>query len=83
MHRLKNVRPGTLIIADAGLKLTPGEEVALDKLSRQTERAISNGYLARVEADAETRPTARRTGAQKADAGTDEKQSVEDKSASS
>jgi len=83
MHKLKNVRPGILIIADAGLKLTPGEEVTLDKLSRQTERAVASGYLARVETDAEAKPAARRTGAQKADAGTDEKQPVEDKGASS
>ncbi len=83
MHKLKNVRPGILIIADAGLKLTAGEEVTLDKLSRQTERAVANGYLARVEADAEAKPAARRIGTQKAETGTEETQTVEDKVASS
>jgi hypothetical protein len=54
--KVKNVRPGILIIADAGLKLAPGETVSLEKTTPQIDAAIEVGLLARVESDAESRP---------------------------
>ncbi len=46
MIKIKNVRPGILIIADAGLKLAPGESVELEKLTRQAQKAVDDGLLA-------------------------------------
>lgn len=58
MVKVKNVRPGILIIVDAGLKLAPGEAVSLEKITPQTDAAIEAGLLARVDSDIEskTRP---------------------------
>lgn len=50
MVKIKNVRPGILVIADAGLKLAPGESVELETLTRQAERAVADGLLARTDA---------------------------------
>jgi flagellar biosynthesis GTPase FlhF len=47
--RIKNVRPGILIIADAGLKLAPGESIELETLTRQAEKAVADGLLARMD----------------------------------
>ncbi len=55
MVKVKNVRPGILIIADAGLKLAPGEAVSLEKTTPQTDAAIEAGLLARVESDTESK----------------------------
>jgi hypothetical protein len=70
--KVKNIRSGIVIIADAGLKLTPGEVVELDKLTPQASRAIDAGLLATVEPQAEPKPEAKpkakapaRTAAQK------------------
>jgi hypothetical protein len=54
--KVKNIRPGIVIIADAGLKLAPGEVVELDKLTPQASRAIDAGMLAAVEPQAEAKP---------------------------
>ncbi len=35
--KVKNVRAGIVIIADAGLKLAPGETVSVDKLTAQMQ----------------------------------------------
>jgi hypothetical protein len=48
MERIQNVRPGILIVPDAGLKLQPGEGAEVNTLSKQTERLLASGYLVRV-----------------------------------
>jgi len=51
MFKVKNVRPGILIIADARLRLEPGRVLEVDELTPHMERAISAGLLARAEKD--------------------------------
>ncbi len=48
MFRIKNLRPGRLVITDAKLKLLPGQVVEVQSLSRQTEALIARGYVAQV-----------------------------------
>jgi len=50
MEKLKNVRPGVLVIADAGLKLTPGQTVETESLTKQMEALVASGHLTRVRA---------------------------------
>ncbi len=59
MVKIKNVRPGILIIADAGLKLAPGESVDLDALTPQARKAIDDGLLACTEKAAAAKPDAK------------------------
>ena len=49
MTKVKNVRAGIVIIADAKIKLAPGESVEIEKPSPQTEQAIADGLLARMD----------------------------------
>jgi hypothetical protein len=63
--KVKNVRSGIVIIADAGLKLGPGEVAEMARLTAQAEKAIEGGLLARVEAEPE--PKQKTKGAAKAD----------------
>lgn len=65
MVKVKNVRPGIVIIADAGLKLGPGDTADMTRLTPQAEKAIEDGLLARVEAEPEARQKSK--GAAKAD----------------
>lgn len=51
MTKVKNVRAGIVIIADAGLKLAPGETVSVDRLTAQMDSAIDAGLLARIDGD--------------------------------
>jgi hypothetical protein len=51
MFKVKNVRPGILIIADAGLRLEPGRVLEVEELTPHMERAVSAGLLARPEKD--------------------------------
>lgn len=53
MTKVKNVRAGIVIIADAGLKLAPGETVSVDKLTAQMSSALDAGLLARVDGECE------------------------------
>ena len=55
MIKLKNVRAGIVIIADAGLKLAPGETVSVDKLTAQMNSALDAGLLARVDGDGDSK----------------------------
>lgn len=48
MKNIKNVRPGILVIPDAGLRLAPGETVSVETLSAQTEKALKRGFLVNV-----------------------------------
>lgn len=56
MVKIKNVRPGILIVADAGLKLTPGESRDVEVLTPQTKDAIASGLLAQMDKVAEVKP---------------------------
>lgn len=60
MIKVKNVRPGILIIPDSKLKLSPGETVELSDISAQVQKAMDDGLLAKVdrEQDAKPRPKA-------------------------
>jgi hypothetical protein len=49
MLTIKNIRPGILVIPDAGLKLKPGQTVDIEKGTRQIESALKKGYLAPVD----------------------------------
>jgi hypothetical protein len=53
--KVKNVRAGIVIIADAGLKLAPGETVSVDRLTEQMNSAVDAGILARIDSDSETK----------------------------
>ena len=55
MTKLKNVRAGIVIIADAGLKLAPGETVSVEKLTPQMQSAVDAGLLARIDGDGDGR----------------------------
>ena len=55
MTKLKNVRAGIVIIADAGLKLAPGETVSVERPSPQMQRAVDAGLLARVDSESESK----------------------------
>ena len=54
--KVKNVRAGIVIIADAGIKLAPGETIEVENPTRQVQTAITGGILARVDAGSDTRP---------------------------
>lgn len=49
MEKLKNVRRGILVIADARLKLTPGQTVEVETLTIQMEALVASGHLARID----------------------------------
>lgn len=69
--KVKNVRPGILIIADAGLKLAPGESRDIEEPTPQTKQALDDGLLAQVDgvSGTKTKPkTANRTPVGKAEA---------------
>ena len=48
MTTIKNIRPGILVIPDAGLRLTPGQAAEIGKPTKQVEGLIASGHLARV-----------------------------------
>ena len=48
MMKVKNVRPGILLISDAGIRLEPGEIVEVETPSKQMEQAFAAGLLAQV-----------------------------------
>jgi hypothetical protein len=51
MLRIKNIRPGILVIPDAGLKLNPGQVVEIEARTRKIESALTKGYLALIDTD--------------------------------
>ena len=55
MIKIKNVRAGIVIIADAGLKLAPGETVSVERPSPQMHKAVDAGLLARIDGDGDSR----------------------------
>ena len=56
MIKIKNIRAGIVIIADAGLKLAPGEVVEMETLTPQTRSAVADGMLTRLESETESKP---------------------------
>ena len=48
MTKIKNIRPGILIIADAKLRLRPGQTAEVATVTKQVERLIASGHLAVV-----------------------------------
>ena len=48
MKKVKNVRPGVLIIADARLRLESGEVLEVECLTAHMEQALSAGQLTRT-----------------------------------
>jgi len=50
MVKFKNVRPGVLLITDAGIRLSPGQTVEVETPSKDTEKALAAGLLAMVRA---------------------------------
>ncbi len=75
-RKLKNARPGILMVPDAGLRLSPGEVVEVMGLTRGTEAALKRGFLVKVEAAKSAAPLFED---QEADApGADEKGDEED-----
>lgn len=59
MIKVKNVRPGILIIPDSRLKLSPGETVEMSEISAQVQRAIDEGLLAKVDREQDAKPRAK------------------------
>jgi hypothetical protein len=51
MLKIKNIRPGILVIPDAGLKLNPGQVVEIEECTRKIESALKKGYLALIDTD--------------------------------
>ena len=45
MNRIKNIRPGVLVIPDAGLKLKPGQVVEVERLTKQIQAALNINVL--------------------------------------
>ncbi len=56
MITIKNIRPGILMIPDAGLRLTPGQTAEVNEPTRQVGRLLASGHLARVGVRAEPEP---------------------------
>ena len=53
--QVKHVRPGILVVADAGLRFGPGQVLEIETLTPQLERAISAGVLVRSQGKQQTR----------------------------
>lgn len=48
MMIIKNIRPGIVVIPDAGLRLVPGQTVEVREPTKQIEGLIASGHLVRV-----------------------------------
>lgn len=57
MLTIKNVRPGILIIPDAGLKLLPGEAVPVEDQTDQIKHCLKTGVLIQVEKEKADKPS--------------------------
>ena len=60
--KIKNVRAGIVIIADAGIKLAPGETMEVENPTRQTLTAVAGGLLAHVDAEPEAKSKTKTAG---------------------
>ena len=62
MITIKNIRPGILVIPDAGLRLTPGQKVGVREPTKQIEGLIASGHLARIgDAEVQGKPESANT----------------------
>ncbi|MCE5314014.1 MAG: hypothetical protein ABFD49_07065 [Armatimonadota bacterium] len=61
MIKIKNVRPGVLILSDAKLKLPPGGTADVETLSVQMQQCLDNGLLIQVTTETEVKPKAKST----------------------
>ena len=50
--KVRSKRPGPLVIADAKLRLAPGETAEIENPTRQMERALRRGLIERLPDDA-------------------------------
>ena len=66
------MRPGILVVADAGLRFGPGQVLAVKPLTPQLERAISVGILVRGKGKQQTRTGSQPEGSQAESASTAE-----------
>jgi len=49
-YKVKNVRPGILVVPDAGLRLAPGAVAEVKALTLQLDSALKKGWLVNTEA---------------------------------
>ena len=70
--QVKHVRPGILVVADAGLRFGPGQVLEVKTLTPQLERAISVGILVRGKGKQPTRTGSQPEGSQPESASTAE-----------
>ena len=70
--QVKHVRPGILVVADAGLRFGPGQVLEVKTLTPQLERAISAGLLVRGKGKQQTRTGSQPEGSQPESASTAE-----------
>lgn len=61
MIRIKNVRPGILILADANLKLAPGEMADVETPTVHIQQCLDNGLLAQIEIESDTKTKSKNT----------------------
>lgn len=48
-NKVKNVRPGILVVPDAGLRLAPGAVVEVKAFTPQLDAALKSGWLVNIE----------------------------------
>ncbi|MHB1001464.1 MAG: hypothetical protein ACYC27_19670 [Armatimonadota bacterium] len=56
MIKVKNVQSGIVIIADAGIKMGPGDVVEVNNLTPQALKAIDDGLITRVDTEQNQEP---------------------------
>ncbi|MHB1000760.1 MAG: hypothetical protein ACYC27_16080 [Armatimonadota bacterium] len=61
MIKVKNVQSGIVIIADAGIKMGPGDVVEVNSLTPQALKAIDDGLITRVDMEPESKQKAKMT----------------------
>lgn len=52
--QIKHMRPGVLVVADAGLRFGPGQVLEVEALTPQLERALAAGLLVRTDDEPKT-----------------------------
>jgi hypothetical protein len=57
MELIKSICPGVVIIADANLRLTPGEQLTVDSLTPDMQKALSLSLLAKIDNDSANETT--------------------------
>jgi hypothetical protein len=57
MLTIKNVRPGILIIPDAGLKLLPGEVAPVEDQTDQIKHCLKTGVLIQIDKEKADKPS--------------------------